>query len=152
MSCDLQDRAQIHPPGREELPQVHAFDEFHRDVMPGPLTSYFVNRQDVRMIQGGRTARLALEPAQLRLVRREMLRKKLERRFAPELLVAGQIDFAHAADIDQSFNPVASNQFANQFIRAMPNEKLRSDFECGDLNEISGPLVRADPGRTMKDE
>ena len=81
------------------------------------------------MIQGRGTPRLGFEPAQLRLVRRQALREKLERGFAPELLVPRKINLAHSADADERFDPVMTNQFSNQCAGPVVSQKLGSDFE-----------------------
>src|SRR6476660_728817 len=96
------------------------------------------------MIQGRGTARLIFEPAQLCLVRRQAIREKLERGFAPESLVARQINLAHSAYADERLDPVMTNQFSDQRTGAVGSCQFGSDFECWYFDKILRALMRSE--------
>ena len=77
-------------PARHPFTQRRAFDELRRDVMNGIDLADLVNSNDVGMIQSGSGACFALQALQLRLVRNERLRQKLERDLSPELFVVAR--------------------------------------------------------------
>src|SRR6202158_4188628 len=56
-----------------------------------------INRQNVRMIERRRCPRFLLETSQSIGVRRQLFRQHLDCNFAVHALIAGAIDFAHAA-------------------------------------------------------
>jgi len=98
---NFQGVVQIHSLTRQRGAQSYTLDELCRDEVAVSLRADLVNRQNVRMIQCRGTARLGFEPAQLRLIRRQVLWKKLKRDFAPEPLVSGEVDLAHPAHTEQ---------------------------------------------------
>ena len=97
--------------------------------VPVSLRADLVNCQNIRMIQRRGGARLAFETAQLRLVRRQSLREKLERDFAPESLVSRQIDLAHSADANERLDPVMTDRFAHHRAGPVVSQKFGSNFE-----------------------
>ena len=74
-------------PGRDELAQGLSLDELHGDV-DGPVgLTDVVDRQDVRVVQGGGRAGLLLESLPAIGVGGHGLGQDLDRRLAPELRV-----------------------------------------------------------------
>jgi hypothetical protein len=52
-----------------------------------------------------------------RFVGSEAIREKLERGFAPELLVPREINLAHSANADEGIDPVMTNDFSRPMRR-----------------------------------
>ena len=69
-----------------------------------------VDRADVRMIQRGEHARLALEAREPVGVARERARQDLDRDVAPELRVARAVHLAHAAGAEQRLQVIAAER------------------------------------------
>ena len=88
-----------------------------------------VNGQNIRMIQRRGSARLAFETAQLHLVRGQPLRKKLERDFAPQLLVSRHVHLAHSAHANERLDPVMTDQFSHHRAGLLVSQKFGSNFE-----------------------
>jgi hypothetical protein len=71
----------------------------------------------VRVIQGGRRARLALEPQQMFFGGRQRRRQQLDRHVAAEFLIVRLIHLAHAAgaerrdDFEAAGNPETSGEW-----------------------------------------
>src|SRR5436190_19691910 len=124
LDCDFQCIVQIHPPTHQRRAQCYTFYELGRDELPGSLRADLVNRQNVWMIQGRGSARLGFEPAELGLVRRQMLWEKLKRNLASEPLVSREIDFAHPAYTEQRFDPVVTDRLIDQIARRLVNQKF----------------------------
>src|SRR5438045_6441094 len=96
------------------------------------------------MIQGRGTPRLIFKSAQLRLVCRQAIGEKLERSFAPESLVAREINLAHSANADQRLDSIMTNHFSNQCAGRIVSHKLGSDFEGRQFNKILRLLMRGE--------
>ena len=80
--------------------EVVPVDEAHRDEERAVLLAGLVDRDDMRVLEGGRHARLALEAlAELR-VGRELGHDDLERHAATQATVDRKVDHAHAAPPD----------------------------------------------------
>src|SRR4029077_14074648 len=77
--------------------QVAALDVAHRDVQGALLLARVVDRDDVRVVDRRREARLAHEALAERLILGELWRDELERDRAVEVELHGPIDHAHAA-------------------------------------------------------
>ena len=90
--------------------QSYPFDEFSRDKVPVSVRANLVNGQNVWVIQGRGRARLGFEAAKLYLIRRQMLREKLERDLACEALIARELHFAHPTRAEQRFDLIATNR------------------------------------------
>ncbi len=82
-------------PGMEHLAQRLAVDELHRDVDRGLVGADVVDRDDVRVVQGGGRARLLLETLAAIDVRGELRREDLDGHVAPEARIARAIDLSH---------------------------------------------------------
>ena len=88
--------------------EVAAVDEAHRDEERAVLLAGLVDGHDVRVLERGRHARLALEaPAELR-VGRELGHDDLQRHAAAEPAVGGEVDDAHAAAPDLALDVVGA--------------------------------------------
>ena len=97
----------------DHLTQRFTPDQLHRDEvdhLPGtgvPLAD-FIDRQQVRMVQGRGRARLLNESRQAAGVPGERLRQDLNRDRAVKLGIVGAIDLAHAAAAQQRTDPVTA--------------------------------------------
>ena len=89
------DRAAGKPMG-----QVLAVDQLHDEGMQPALLLEPVNVRDVRMVQRGKRAGLALESREAVRIGREELRQDLDGDVTFKLRVAGAIDLAHPAHAD----------------------------------------------------
>jgi hypothetical protein len=88
--------------------KVVPVDEAHGDEERAVLLAGLVDGDDVRMLERGRHARLALEaPAELR-VGRELGHDDLERHAAVEAAVDREVDHAHAAAPDLALDVVGA--------------------------------------------
>ena len=88
--------------------EVVPVDEAHRDEERAVLLAGLVDRDDVRVLEGGRDARLALEAlAELR-VGRELGHDDLQRHAAAEATVGRKVDDAHAAAPDFALDVVGA--------------------------------------------
>ena len=81
----------------DEVAQRPAVDELHREIRRGTGLADFEDRDDVRMIQRGRGARLERETREAFLVREEVFRQDLQRDLAAEPRVRRAVDLAHPA-------------------------------------------------------
>src|SRR5437016_4716267 len=99
----------LHRPAGHESAQRLSLDELHRDVGDGFGAADVVDRNDVRMIERRRRARLLLEPPQ-RLGTGHIGRKNLQRDVAIEFRVARAIDLSHAPGADRRENAIRPNQ------------------------------------------
>ncbi len=75
-----------------------------------------VNRHDVRMLERGDRARLALEPRQAVGVVCERFGEQLQRHVAPELGVAGAIHLAHATGAERREDLVMAERPADHAV------------------------------------
>ncbi len=91
------DRPTERQTGCRQRPQCHAVDELHRHVTIGLDDSRLVDRDDVRVIEGGCQRRLAEQAIERRVVADERAADHLQSRVASEAAVVGAIDLAHAA-------------------------------------------------------
>src|SRR5206468_8795561 len=103
--------------------------ELRRNEVPVPFRADFVDRQNIRMIKSRGSARLALKTAQLTVVRRQSLREKLKRHFAPESLISRQVHLAHSADANERFDPIMSDRFTHYLVGPVVGQKFGNNLE-----------------------
>ena len=101
------------------------FKKFHRDEGLGVVLANLVNRADVGMIQGRRSAGFAAEPLEGLCVLGKFFRKEFQRDEASELEVFGFVDHAHPAAAQFLDNAVMRNGFADHFSRAPVQAPVR---------------------------
>ena len=87
--------------------QVGSLDVAHRDEQQAVDLARLVERDDVRVVDGGREARLAVETGAERLVLHELGSEHLQRDLAPEAQVLGPVHDTHAAAADDGLDAVA---------------------------------------------
>src|ERR1035438_7466354 len=98
---DGQRLARRHAAGAEQLPQAHAIDVFHQQVIDSVRLAELEQRHDVRMQQLGQRLRLAGEAFGKRGVAPDARWQHLQRDDAVELFLGGFIDRAHADLADE---------------------------------------------------
>ena len=91
---------------RDELSQRLPFEKLGDDVGCPLVGPHVVDGEDVRVIQGGDGARLALEEGEAGGVGGDLLRQDLDRHLATQARVASSVDLAHAAGADEIFDLV----------------------------------------------
>ena len=101
---DLQGFAIDHVPERLPLQQ------FHRDEGSPIDFIDFIDRTDVRMVQGGRSLRLPLETAESMYVVGEFVGKELQGDVATEFQVFGFKNYPHTATADLAVDAVMRNR------------------------------------------
>ena len=84
-------------PVGEQLAKRRPVDELHREIGDGVRLPDLVDRDDRRVVQGRRGARLPLEPAQPVRVGRQGRGQDFDRHVAAEARVMGPVHLAHAA-------------------------------------------------------
>jgi hypothetical protein len=94
-------------PRHDELLDVAAVEELHRDVVRPLRLAPVVDRDDVRVRERGGALRLAAEPLDELVVARVALVEDLDRHAPAEHLVLGEVDVRHAAAPDPLEDPVA---------------------------------------------
>ncbi len=100
----------------EQLGQRRAVQKLHRDEVLALGFLDRVNRHDVRMLERGDRARLALEPRQAVGVVCERFGQHLQRHVTAELGVAGAIHLAHAAGADLLEDLVMAERLADHAV------------------------------------
>ena len=90
-----------------------AFQMFHHQEWPALVTVDVVEGADVRMIQGGDRACLALKAFHCRPVCGHGLRKELHRYRAPQARILSLINDAHAAATQHREDPVVRNRLTD---------------------------------------
>ena len=91
----------------QQRSHVAAVDEAHREVQLPVVLAGLIDRDDVRMVQGGGKARLLEEAAPEQLVPGQLGRDQLQRHRALEREVGRPVDNAHAAATDHRLDLVA---------------------------------------------
>jgi len=94
----------------EDLPQVAAGYQPHRDEQRVPGLAGLVDRDDVRVIDSGRGPRLGDEPQPELLVGGQRRGEHLQRDHPAKPLVAGPVDNGHAARAERLFHPVPGHK------------------------------------------
>ena len=126
------------PPLPQHLSQVDPRDELHHDVVDRTVRAAVVYRDDVRMVETGRRARLACEPLNERRILGERGRQHLDRDRTVENPVDGAVDDTHPAPAEYLEQVVAvGDRFRGgghrhrQFpMGGIPNRSLSSLCSC----------------------
>ena len=106
---------------RDELGEVGALDVAHGEEEHAVLLARLVDGDDVRVVERGGDPRLAQEALAEALVLGELGRDHLERDLAPETLLLGAVDRAHAAAADERLDVVARGARSDhQFVLRPP--------------------------------
>ena len=109
--------AQRHRAARDALAEVLALDELHGHEVDAVGIADLVDRDDVRVVERRRRARLALETAHALLVLGEAHRQQFQRRLAVQRDVLGEINLAHATRADEPFHAVMRQRFGMHGLR-----------------------------------
>src|SRR5438128_7621715 len=102
LNRDVQRLVEVEGVVAQALAQGFAFDKLSRDHERGGGLANLVDGDDVRMIKGRCRAGLLLEAVQTVGILRYRGRQQLERHFATQSFVLGQIDFTHPAAVEES--------------------------------------------------
>src|SRR5438876_10879468 len=94
---------------RNQFADGAAINKLGRNIISPSALAYFVNGENVRMIQGRSGPSLPLETAQAHVVRNEIGRQDLQSNQAIEARVARQKDFAIAARTQTLHDRVGTN-------------------------------------------
>ena len=97
-------------PASNALFQVQAFQQFHDDEGVACVFTNVVDGADIRMTQGRRGLRLALETPQGLRMPGEIFRKKFQSHGAAQANVRRLINFAHTPFGDERHEDEAANQ------------------------------------------
>ena len=97
---DVHDAGRRESAGGDQRLEARTRDELHGDVELLAMLADLVHRHDVRVVDRGRDARLALEARAGRLVVRDLRRHHLQRDLAPQVDPARAVDDAHPATAD----------------------------------------------------
>src|SRR5437870_902556 len=99
--CDLRGYierlAESHARRLQSQSQRHSVDELHRDEMHSVHFFDLINMGNVRMVESGGGSRLANETLHAIAMRSNICRQNLQRNFAVEFCILGQIHLAHPA-------------------------------------------------------
>ncbi len=93
-----------------EAGEVRALDVAHGEIKEPVLIARLVDRDHVRVVEGGGDPRLAQEALAEALVLGELGRDHLEGDLAPESRFLGTVDRTHASAADERLDPVAGNR------------------------------------------
>src|SRR5687768_6381217 len=105
LDSSIESLTNIHSPVSYAFSQGMAIDVFHYNAVPGcPGLDYFVDHADVRVREGRNSARLLLEPAQVAFILSEENGKELERNFALQPRILGEINFTHPSGSERRNN------------------------------------------------
>ncbi len=105
---EIEDASQRQPSGHDVPAETLTLHQLHRDETDAVFLFDGIEHHDVRMVEPGHRARLALEPGQAVGITRHRIGKHLERHLASEPRVAGAIDLAHAARAEGRENCVGA--------------------------------------------
>ena len=97
LRAEVERAAQRQPSPREQRVERRAVEELGHDVRETALDADVEDRDDVGMVECGRSPSLLLESAQAIGVVGHLGRQHLDRDLAIEALVVGAVDLAHAA-------------------------------------------------------
>jgi hypothetical protein len=119
----------------EALPQRGSLQILHGDEGAAILLADVVNGADVWMIQRGRGASLALEPAQRLAVVGQVVCQELENYGATEPRVLRSVDHTHSASAKLLDDAVVGERLADQGISALRHDGVLSgDRQRGQLD------------------
>jgi myo-inositol-1(or 4)-monophosphatase len=107
--ADVQHVGDRHLLAADLLAQRLAVDVLGGDVVDAVGFADVVDGDDVGMVQRRGRAGLALEAADALLVLGEAHRQELERHLAPQTVVLGEINLAHAAGAEKALHPVVGD-------------------------------------------
>ncbi len=99
---------------RHFLAQRYTLHELHGNELLRVCLAKFVDGDDVRVMERGRCARLAMQAAHLLLIFDKRRGQKLERNLAIQALVQSRINQSHAAFTNPRENLIMVNCFANK--------------------------------------
>jgi hypothetical protein len=120
-------------PSRDELPEVLAFEELGDDVRGALVRAHVEDRQDVRVVEGGNGAGLALEEGETLRVSGHLHREHLDRHVAPETRIQGAVHLPHAAGPEKLDDLVGSQARARRkghgWLLQVPREIIRNLME-----------------------
>src|SRR5262249_27823550 len=105
LNAERDQRVKGQRPRIEQLLQRAAAQQLHHQVRAASavfVVPDVVDGADVRMVQGGGGARLALEPRQVRARLGERRREELEGDLALELQVVRMVDLAHSTNAQKA--------------------------------------------------
>jgi hypothetical protein len=94
---ESQQLGERHPAGSNAFRQRLPLHQLHRQEEEAVSFLDRVNRDDIRVVEGGDGTRFTFESRPAVGIARRLVRQDLERDLASELRVFGQVDFAHAA-------------------------------------------------------
>ncbi len=94
---NLEQLRQRQAAGRDEVAERPALDEFHREEVNPVRLLDAVERDDVRVVEGGDGLGLAPEAMEPVGIGRGLRRERLQRHHAAQLKVLGGVDVPHAA-------------------------------------------------------
>ena len=97
----------------QDLPQGLAIDEFGGDELTAVGIAGFVNRENARMIEGGRRGGFLPEPPDAVLVLGVCVGENLQRNVAAKPRISGAIHLAHAAFADFGEDLVRAKRLAD---------------------------------------
>jgi hypothetical protein len=97
LDAEIEEQFQIHGTSRDAMLQSGPIEKFHRKVSLPILFTNFVNRADVRMVEGRGGSRLPPESLESLQVFGQVIRKKLQRNVAAKIRVLSLVNNAHPA-------------------------------------------------------
>jgi hypothetical protein len=112
--------------GQQQPAQRLAVDALHHDVRQAGGLADLVDRDDVRVIERGRRARLLSESSEAHRIRRETLGQELHRHVPVQVLVARAPDVAHPASPQAGHELETREPHAGEGRQSMPPERPES--------------------------
>ena len=135
---DLERLRKGKPAAVEQLSQVDAFEELHRQVGPPAVLADVVDRDDVRMVERGRRPRLRAKAGDATGVANHHVRKDLEGDVAAEPRISCAPNLPHAAGTQ------CRDHFVGTNFRALANRhEMSADYDeipslgCGESEQPS---------------
>src|SRR5207237_10405108 len=109
--------------------QRHPIEKFHDDEKAAFLTTNFMDRANIWMVQGRSGTRLATETFERLRVLRQFIWQEFERHEAAELNLLGLEDHAHSAPTDLLDDAVVGDGLTNHWLRILRGAKHGSQQE-----------------------
>ena len=106
------------PPRVQQLAQRLALEQLHHDEGPAGVVADVVDRADVRVVEPGGDARLALEPLERPGLGEQVRREHLDRHRALQTQVLGPVDGAHPARAQLLENAVVGERLPDHSRRS----------------------------------
>ncbi len=141
----------------QDLPQGLAIDEFGRDELTAVGSAGFVNRENARMIEGGRRGGFLREPPDAVLVLGVCAGENLQRDVAAKPRISSAIHLAHAALADFGEDPVRAKRLADlqsriryyvHLVPVVPGTRLAMKCRCRARGDQVLAAFRARPQRS----